>query len=135
MTTPIDALHILSSGLDATLRRHQVIAANIANAQAKGYTPLKATFEVKQAAGFDHAFSTLRASAPVWRAQPSDALMQPQVALRIEEDLDSHGVTKPVRLDEQMGLLAENGAHYQALVKALNRQLSLLSLAASEGRK
>lgn len=135
MTTPIDALHILSSGLDATLRRHQVIASNIANAQAKGYTPLKATFELRQASAFEQSFSALQGAPSASWSPGSDTLVQPQVALRIEEDLDNQGVAKAVRLDEQMGLLAENGAHYQALVKAMNRQLSLLSLAASEGRK
>lgn len=135
MTTPIDALHILSSGLDATLQRHQVIAANIANAQARGYTPLKATFEVQQSSAFDHTFASMQNVAATPWTMSATAPVQPQVALKIEEDLDSRGVAKAVRLDEQMGLLAENGAHYQALVKAINRQLSLLSLAASEGRK
>ena len=40
-----------------------------------------------------------------------------------------------VRLDVEAAQMARNAVHYQALVKGLSHQLSLLSIAAGDGRR
>ena len=40
-----------------------------------------------------------------------------------------------VRLDSEVAAMAQNGAHYQTLLKALNRHLSVLASAVSEGKR
>jgi flagellar basal-body rod protein FlgB len=54
---------------------------------------------------------------------------------RVEPDLGADGAPRRVQIDEQMVELARNSVHFQALVKGLNRHLSILAAAVSEGRR
>lgn len=108
---------VMSKSLDALSLRQQVIAQNLSNLSTPGYQPLQVNFEealineLEQAGGAD----------------PSK-LADPVVALR-----DPVGST--VVLDQEVALLSQTVLQYQALVRGLNKQMAIMQLAVSEGRR
>ena len=52
--------------------------------------------------------------------------LQPQVSLSADG---------AVRLDSEVAAMAQNGTHYQTLMKALNRHLSVLASAVNDGKR
>jgi flagellar basal-body rod protein FlgB len=107
-------LPALSAALDATVIRQQVIANNIANANTEGFRAQRVSFSM----ALDAAGSTGDAGLT--------ARLEPQVSLSADG---------AVRLDSEVAAMAQNGAHYQALLKAMNRHLSVLASAVSEGKR
>lgn len=115
----------LGLALDATVLRHQAMAANIANAHTLGYVPQRVNFEEQlveaarslEARGFIEG-STL-------------ASVQPLLAPR----LGAGGLPTTVQLYIEMADLSRNTMHYQALVKGVSQHLGMLAAAASDGRK
>jgi flagellar basal-body rod protein FlgB len=100
----IDAIHgpgvtMAKLALDAAALRHHAIAHNIANLSSEGYTPLGVRFDARLAA-----------------AQRFGAARPELVA-----------ETTPVQIDGEMVKLAQNTLHYQALVRALGKQLAIFS--------
>lgn len=112
----------LSAALDAASRRHEVLAANIAHANAEGFVPLRASFEAQ----FDHARAVL-SDRNFLDASAVDTLRQPPTVVE--------GDGGPVRLDVETAELARNAVQHQALTTALSRHLSLQFLAAGDGRR
>jgi flagellar basal-body rod protein FlgB len=110
----------LSLALDAATLRQQVIATNIANANSLGYVPQRASFEAQIEDGL--------------RAGTRDAAA-PTLQVRIEPELAANGGAAVVHLDSEVAALAENNLHYQALVRGLNRHLSILASAVTEGKR
>jgi flagellar basal-body rod protein FlgB len=53
----------------------------------------------------------------------------------LEPALDAAGAPTRVQLDGEMAELAANSVHFQALLQGLSRHLSILALAAADGRK
>lgn len=111
-------LPALSAAMDAALIRQQVIANNIANASTAGF--------VAQRVRFDVGFTTDAAAGDTASSAPLSAELQPQASLSIDG---------AVRLDSEVAAMAQNGAHYQTLLRALNRHLSVLTSAVSEGKR
>jgi flagellar basal-body rod protein FlgB len=114
-------LELLSRGLDACALRQGVYAANIANADTPGYQPLEVNFEteLQNAARFTAGGS--------WAQQTE--------FLRTIEPTIVPSAADSVQLDQQIGLMAKNAIHYQQLLGAFERSLSLLRMAALEGRE
>jgi flagellar basal-body rod protein FlgB len=101
-------LQLLSRAIDLSALRHSVHAANIANANAEGYSRIEVAIDGA-------------ASAP-----GEAALGEPRI------------VTVPgevVRLDEEMAAMAQNAVRYQTLLGALEKSMSLLRSAARDGRE
>ena len=121
MSNGIDAVtaSALSLALDAANLRHQVIAANIANAGTPGYIPQRLSFEAQVSAGLQQA------------GAPATA----QVRAQVVPELAADGQPRTVQLDTEVAALSQNTLHYQTLVRALNRQLSILASAVSEGKR
>lgn len=120
MSTPLThALTVpaLSAALDAALIRQHVIAHNIANAHTEGFRAQRVTFDVSLAAA-----QMSETSSPL----QVDARIEPQAGLSIDG---------AVRLDAEVAAMAQNHVHYQTLLKALNRHLSVLSMAVSDGKR
>jgi len=115
----------LSLALEAATRRHQAIAANIANANTEGYTPVKLSFEAHLAEARD----ALRAQGSV------DLLSLSGVHMELEPVLDAQGNPAAVRVDAEVAEMAANAVHFQALTQGLSRHLSILATAAGDGRK
>lgn len=127
MSVPVEALTTatLSLALQAAAMRHQAIAANLANAQAQGYTPVKLAFEAQLA----EARQALGDRGSV------DAPSLASVRLELEADLDAQGQPAQVQLDAALVEMSRNAVHYQALTQALSRHLGVLALAAADGRR
>lgn len=107
-------LPALSTALDAAVIRQQVIANNIANANTEGFRAQRVSFNMALDAAGSAAGSNLTAR------------LEPKVSLSADG---------AVRLDSEMAAMAQNGAHYQALLKAMNRHLSVLASAVSDGKR
>lgn len=108
-------LQVLRLALDAASLRHQLISANIAHASNPEWQPRKLDFE-------ESLQAVLARGAPT-AASLADA--RPRVL-----DDPAGGA-----LDTQMLALSRNVIHYQALLKASDAGMELLSLASSDGRR
>jgi flagellar basal-body rod protein FlgB len=115
----------LSAALDAASRRHAVAAANIANANSDGYVPLRLSFEAQLA----EARAILRDRGVLDGAALDHLRSLPDMAA------DTGGSAERVQLDMEMAEIARNAVHFQALAQGLSRHLSILALAAADGRK
>lgn len=112
-------LQLVGRALDAGALRHQAIAQNIANANVTG--------ALAQRVQFEELLGAAQADLAAGRPLQSPDIPQPLVT--------TDGPERPIVLDEQMAALSSNSLHYQALLRAVGRQLSILSLAAQEGRR
>ena len=115
----------LSLAMEAASRRHQAIATNIANAHTEGYEPVRLSFEEHLA----DARSALHDRGSV------DRFALAGVRMELEPVLDAQGRPAQVQLDAQMAELARNSVHFQALAQGLSRHLSILAIAAGDGRR
>ena len=127
MADSIDALTTatLALALDAASLRQQAIAANIANHGAAGFVPQKLDF----AQQMESVRRSLNMNGKV------DASALAIVQLKLQPVLDAAGQPAKVHLDAEMADMAHNAVHYQALARALNRHFSILSSAASDGKR
>jgi flagellar basal-body rod protein FlgB len=113
-------MQTLPLALDAASLRHQVIAANIANANNSGWRAQKLSFEESlQAALAANGGPLQNNSVDVLQAVKSTVL----------EDSGESGS------DAQVMHLSRNVLHYQALIKVTSAQLELLSMASNDGRR
>jgi flagellar basal-body rod protein FlgB len=127
MPTSIEAVttSALSAAMDAAMRRQAVIAANIANANTLGFTPLRVSFG-------DELAEARAAFREVGRLQAGHV---PALHGTVDEAVDAFGVPQKVHLDGEMTELAGNAVQFQSLAQAVSRHLVLLALAAADGRK
>lgn len=127
MTDGIEAVtrSALALALDTASLRQQAIANNIANANVLDYVPQRVSFDAQLA-------DARRSMAQTGRL---DAFALGQVRPHLEPALDASGLPETVKLDAQAADMARNAVHYQALVKGLSRHLSILAMAAGDGRK
>lgn len=127
MSSHIEAITTaaLSAALDAASRQHAVTATNIANAGAAGFTPLRLAFDEQLAA----ARLVLRE-----RGLLDAGAIETLRELR-ETVPDAAVAGETVQLDVEMAELARNAVHFQALTQGVARHLSILAMAAADGRK
>jgi len=127
MTEGLEAVtrSALALALDAASLRQQAIGTNIANAHALNYVPQRVNFEAQ-------LLDARRSMAQTGRL---DASALSQVRPRIEAAVDEQGNFAQVQLDVEAAEMARNAVHYQALVKGLSRHFSILSMAASDGKR
>jgi len=121
-------LGAVSLALDAASLRHQAISSNIANAGTPGYRPVAVSFE-------EH-LGALRAALS--SRGTVDASLLAASSARVEREPEKAGGTEEasrVAVDEQVAQLSQNAVHYQALLRALNKQYSILSIAINEGKR
>lgn len=114
-------LALLSKALDAAAMRQTAHAHNIANANAEGFAPLRVSFE-------EHLQQVQDALSRGDRPTAADVGS-------VQASVETLGVGAKVEIDTEVAALARNGLHYQALIKALGHELSLMSLAVSDGRR
>lgn len=101
-------LELLTRAVDLSALRHSVHAANIANADAEGYSRIAVVIDDAEG-GMGPA-----------------ALGEPRVETVPGE---------AVRLDEEMAALAQNAVRYQMLLGAFERTMGVLRSAARDGRE
>jgi flagellar basal-body rod protein FlgB len=115
----------LSAALDAGSRRHAALATNVANAQTQAYVPLRLSF--------DEQLAEVRTNLREKGALDAGALDILRSLREVEPAADESG--SAVQLDVEMAELARNAVHFQALTQGLSRHMSLLALAAADGKK
>lgn len=128
MTESIEAVTMRALGLalDAAALRQQAAAANIANVNTPGYVPVAVTFEAQ----LEEARLALQ----------NPGALDPAVLAGVEPALrrvptDELGLPAKVMLDVEVAGLAQNAAHYQALLKAVSKHYAILSAAVSDGKR
>ncbi len=111
-------LQLVSRALDAGALRHQAIAQNIANANVAGAKASRVQFE--------ELLGNIPTDLAAGRGFKAEDVPAPQVVT---------AAGRPIALDDEMAALSSNSLQYQALLKAMSRQLSILSVAVQEGRR
>lgn len=114
----------LSLALDAASLQHRVLAANVANVNTPGYVPMRLRF----AAQIDG--NAARQAAP--SADPASLF---SVRMSLQPAFDASGAAATVQPDQEVAAMSENALHYQALATALDKHLSILSSAVSDGKR
>jgi flagellar basal-body rod protein FlgB len=114
-------LELVTKALDAAGLRQAVLAQNIANANVAGYKPARVSFEDQLA----QVRGALNRGESVSSAELANvgAIVQPD---------DTAG---DVELDSQVAAMSQNALQYQALLKAIDSELGLVSLAVSDGKR
>jgi len=116
---------LLGLALDATNLRHQVIAHNIANVNTPGYQ----AFDVR----FEQSLRQIRDAIAQGRQDIPRSTGSFQSAFSfVQANAIHHGA---VSVDAEIAKLSENTLHQQVLIKALNRHLSIMSMAINEGKR
>jgi flagellar basal-body rod protein FlgB len=111
-------LQLVSRALDAGALRHQAIAQNIANANVAGAHATRVQFE--------ELLGTLPADVAAGRTFKIEDVPAAQVSKDLE---------RPIALDEEMAAMSSNSLQYQALLRAVSKQMGILSVAMQEGRR
>jgi flagellar basal-body rod protein FlgB len=115
-----DGMMITRLALDAAALRHEAIASNIANINSAGYQPLRVNFEeqLTAAGGAGADAAKLRGVEPFLEQEPARGELTPQVAL-----------------DMEIVKLNVNTLHYQTLLRAASRYVSIMNIAMNDGRR
>jgi flagellar basal-body rod protein FlgB len=130
---------LLELSLRARGVRHEILSANIANADTPGYRPKDLDFKsIMHAATELNDFSgeAREVAIDTMLAQPRD-LQSAIVSYGGTEErqgddrLDGNGVS----LDRQMAMMTENSLAYEASLTLLSRTLANLRYVIAEGRK
>ncbi len=112
-------LQLVTRALDAGALRHQAIAQNIANANVAGARAARVQFE--------ELLGSVAADVAAGRSFKAEDV--PAALINTDDG------NRPIALDEEMAALSSNSLQYQALLKAMGRQLGILSVAVQEGRR
>jgi flagellar basal-body rod protein FlgB len=119
--------------------RHELLSANIANADTPGYRPKDLDFtSLMKSAVNDHDIFPSASAA----GKDDGAAKQVDIASMVyepeypnsrhgEDRLDGNGVS----IDRQMALMSENSLSYEASLTLLSRTLANLRYAIGEGRR
>ncbi len=112
-------LQLVSRALDAGALRQQAIAQNIANANVAGARAMRVQFE--------ELLGTVQTEVAAGRSFKAEDVPAPL--------LTTESVDHPIALDEEMAAMSSNSLQYQALLRAVGKQLGILSVAVQEGRR
>jgi flagellar basal-body rod protein FlgB len=117
-------MSLLNLALDTASLRQKAHANNIANANVSGYKPVQVNFESQ----LQDVRQTLHDGGVVNLSALKGIVPQ------IEEIPVLYQGSQGIELDSEIAKLSENAVQYQALIKGLNKELSILSMAISEGK-
>ncbi len=126
---------VLQKVLDLRLRKQQVIAANIANADTPGYTPVRLEFEkeLRQAVN-GPAIKPSPASHAAYFPLAAGDVASVQATITREASASVVGDRNGVDVNQEMIALAENQIMYEAAVEMINKKLGLLKYVSQGGR-
>ena len=121
--SPIEptTLALVSKSLEAATLRQAVHARNLANANTEDFAPMQVRFEEH----LQQVRDVLARGGQVGSGDLRD----------VQASIASTDTGTTVELDVEVAALARNALHYQVLLKALDREMSLMSLAVADGRR
>lgn len=121
--------------LNQRLTRHNVVTANVANAETPGYRAIGYDFEKQlQAISDADPNEQMKTSNPKHYLNAfteADGTILPDVYVRPTESVGQDGNT--VDIDQEMAKLAQNQILYRATVELMNKKLGTLRYAISTG--
>lgn len=126
---------LLEKSLDFRARRNALLAGNVANLETPGYQAKDLVFETTLA-------NAMAARTPgplqVTNSKHMDGRMATPLQLAQPELIRSGNPVgsldgNTVELEKEMGKLAENQVHYQALIQMMSHKLLALKTAIREG--
>ena len=130
----------LGESLDVRLVEHNVLAANVANADTPGYRPKELDFAQAMAAAVQGSSAGLVATDPHHMGAGGDATGESSRASAAAVSLVRDGAGNSpsidgneVDLDRTMAGLAENSLQYGASAKAAGKKLAILRYVVSDG--
>lgn len=126
-----DQLQVTS--LNERLKKHQVINANIVNAETPGFRSIDYKFEEQLQALNEPSvgLKTTRDAHYMNHFTQADGTITPDVVVRPTESVGHDGNT--VDVDAEMVQLAKNTILYRATVEAITRKIGLLKYAIGGG--
>ncbi len=125
-----------SEGLAASLRmrqlRHDITAANIANAETPGYHARKLDFEEALARALDiDELRKLNTDTP-GKVDARPMHVKPDIYENPDGVVSNDGNT--VDLEKEMTTLTENSLQYKAALQLINKKLAAIKYSIGEGR-
>jgi flagellar basal-body rod protein FlgB len=117
----------LSLALDAASLRQKAFAANIANADTAGFSPLSVNFEAQ--------LKSARRSLQAGGQLDPETLNGVVPTLETAAETSPSGLPVDMSLDVEVARMAQNAGHYETLVKGLTKHFAILSMAVGDGRK
>lgn len=115
---------LVKVALNAALARHNAIATNIANVNSDGYQPVRIRFDEQLAMAQDQLMNRR------YDASSKRTIESLGASMAVVED-----PTLPkVQLDHEVGRLAQNAVHYQALLSAKGKLTAITRMAISGGK-
>ncbi len=122
--------------LNQRLKRHEVISANIVNAETPGYRAIGYDFEEQLQAIADPENKMLMKTTNPKHFKNAHTLADGTVSsdayIRPNESVSEDGNT--VDVDQEMSELAQNQILYRGTVELINRKLAILRYAIQGGR-
>lgn len=111
---------LVSSALNAADLRQLVHASNVAMAGTPGHVPMQVRF--------GEQFDALREQISAGRVDAAT------VASLARAEVVPSARTE-VQLDQELSAMSQNALHYQALVRLLNKQYSVMGMAIDGGKR
>lgn len=124
-STQAITVEMATLALDAASLRHQAIAHNIANANSPGFAPMRVSFEDQLGA----------VRAALGDGLPLAHAMLAGVQPVLERSAALPDTDRTAMLDMEVAEMAQNTVQYEALLKALGKQMALLGAAVNEGKR
>ncbi|WP_456433501.1 flagellar basal body rod protein FlgB [Thermosulfuriphilus sp.] len=127
-------INLIEKSLDVRLKKHDVIAANLANIETPAYRRKDLPFEKALEVALGKYPPLARTNS---RHLPSASVSSdPFLALEEDEYLPpDRGTPNNVDLDEEMAKLMRNHLLYQSTIQSLIKEFELLRQAITEGGK
>jgi len=121
-----NTIRVLEKALDYQMKKQEVIAANIANAQTPGYAPGRLEFEESLKNALRSGDSKVSQADP--RHFPISQGSLDNLEARFYRDSDKTGMgdLNGVDIEQEMIDLAENQIRYEATTQLVKRKLGLL---------
>ena len=122
MIHPVDetTTALVRMAMDAANLRQLAHASNIASANTEGHVPVRVEFEEHMSAVRDALQGGHLEASALAAAEPAHLVQ------------DKGG---SVKLDQEVAAMSQNALHYQALVKLLDKQYSMVSMAIDGGKR
>lgn len=126
----------LGASLNYRLLRHNVTAANIANAETPGYKAKVVEFEDALARAVDlDGMNSLTTSSPEHFAMGTAAVGKERVTVEDNPDADVNNDKNTVDLDKEITNMSENSVLYKAALSLINKKMAMLKYGITEGGK
>ncbi|PRO65235.1 flagellar basal body rod protein FlgB [Alkalicoccus urumqiensis] len=126
-----DSMNLLETAVQASSKRQNTIANNIANADTPGYKAERTVFRHQLA----EAEKQLEARQTDQRHIPfsqNSGSMSPEVKKRMDTAYNHNG--NNVDIDHEMSMMAENQIYYNAVVERLSGKFNSVRTALGSGR-